>query len=76
MDITKVPISSPTNIYGDYWISYAYHYASWWLAQKPGEMSWNLIKKNIQIHSGIMAEIKAQNSEGILLIVKLIQLIS
>ena len=38
-------------------------------AQKPGETRLDLIKKNISIHSGIMAEIAKQNCEGVLLIV-------
>lgn len=38
-------------------------------AQKPGETRLDLLKKNVSIHSGIMANIKAQNCEGILLVV-------
>lgn len=38
-------------------------------SQKPGETRLDLLKKNISIHSGIISNIKAQNCEGILLIV-------
>ena len=65
-------ISSPMNIYaGDYSDikDAAIIIVTAGAAQKPGETRLDLIKKNIQIHSGIMAEIKAQNPEGILLIV-------
>ncbi|MBW9212203.1 MULTISPECIES: L-lactate dehydrogenase [Terrabacteria group] len=37
--------------------------------QKPGETRLDLLKKNIAIHSSIMAEIRKQNCEGILLVV-------
>ena len=65
-------ISSPMNIYaGDYSDikDAAIIIVTAGAAQKPGETRLDLIKKNIQIHAGIMAEIKAQSPEGILLIV-------
>lgn len=37
--------------------------------QKPGETRLDLLKKNISIHSSIMAEIRKQNCEGILIVV-------
>lgn len=37
--------------------------------QKPGETRLDLLKKNISIHSSIVAEIRKQNCEGILIVV-------